>query len=98
MFVHVVAKHADEPTALEGLDAKTIPHPTDSHPPLSIRLAALKTSLAEVGPDALNVSPEPASSTMIDKLEELEMQLSVVQQLLLTPEEQRAPSSPGQSN
>jgi hypothetical protein len=43
--------------------------------------------LAEVGPDALNVSPDPASSAVIDKLEELEVQLSVVQQLLLNPEQ-----------
>lgn len=86
VFAYLVETNA-EPKALEGLDAKVIPHPTDSHPPLSARLAALKTTLAEVGPDALNVSPDPASSSVIDKLEELEMQLSLVQQLLLNPEQ-----------
>jgi Zn-dependent protease with chaperone function len=84
VFVSMVANNADV-KALEGLDAKTIPHPTDSHPPLSVRLAALKTTLAEVGPDALNISPEPASSEVIDNLELLEMRLSAVQQLLLNP-------------
>ncbi len=87
VFVYMVTNSA-EPKALEGLDSKTIPHPTDSHPPLSVRLAALNTTLAEVGPDALNVSPETPSSTVIDKLEELEMQLSAVQQLLLNPDQQ----------
>ena len=61
VFAYMVANNA-EPKALEGLDAKTIPHPTDSHPPLSTRLGALKRSLADVGSDALNTSPEPASS------------------------------------
>ena len=88
VFVYMVANNA-EPKTLEGLDAKIIPHPTDSHPPLSVRLAALNTSLAEVGTDALNISPEPPSSSKIDKLEHLEMQLSMVQQLLLNPDQQR---------
>jgi len=86
VFVFVVANNADL-KALEGLDANIIPHPTDSHPPLSVRLAALKTTLAEVGPAALNISPEPASSELIDNLEELEIRLSAVQQLLLNPEQ-----------
>lgn len=98
VFVFMVANNADL-KALEGLDANIIPHPTDSHPPLSVRLAALKTTLAEVGPDALNISPEPASSDLIDNLEELEMRLSAVQQLLLNPEQRerflnQSPSTP----
>jgi Zn-dependent protease with chaperone function len=97
VFVYMVANNA-EPIALEGLDAKIIPHPTDSHPPLSVRLAALKTTLAEVGPDALNVSPDPASSAVIDKLEELEMQLSVVQQLLLNPDQRQRFLEPSADN
>ena len=48
IFFLMVANHA-EPRALEGLDAKTIPHPTDTHPPLSVRLAALNTSLTDSG-------------------------------------------------
>jgi Zn-dependent protease with chaperone function len=86
VFLFMVANNAD-PKALEGLDAKTIPHPTDSHPPLSVRLAALKTPLADVRTDALNVSPEPACSALIDNLEDLEMRLSAVQQLLMNPEQ-----------
>ncbi len=97
VFVYMVANNA-EPKALEGLDARTIPHPTDSHPPLSVRLGALKTTLAEVGPDALNISPDPASSAVIDKLEELEMQLSVVQQLLLNPDQRRRFLEPSADN
>jgi Zn-dependent protease with chaperone function len=88
VFVYMVANNADA-NVLEGLDSKAIPHPTDSHPPLSVRLAALKTSLTDRGPEALHVSPEPASSTVIDKLEELEMRLSLVQQLFLNPDQRR---------
>jgi hypothetical protein len=88
VFAYMVANSA-EPKALEGFDSKTIPHPTDSHPPLSVRLAALKTTLSNVGAEALNVSPEMPSSSVIDKLDELEMQLSAVQQLLLNPDQQK---------
>ena len=85
VFVFMVANNANV-KALEDLDAKTIPHPTDSHPPLSVRLTALKTTLAEVGPDALKIYPEPASSALIDNLEELERVLSFGHQMLLNPE------------
>ncbi len=86
VFVYIAANSADL-KALEGLDSITIPHPTDSHPPLSVRLTALNKTLAEVGPDALNVTPEPASSAVIDNLEILERRLSAVQQMLLNPEQ-----------
>jgi Zn-dependent protease with chaperone function len=84
VFAYVVEKNA-EPDALQGLDTNTISHPTDSHPPLSARLAALRITLAEVGPDALKICPMPASSTVIDGLEELEVRLSTVEQSLVFP-------------
>jgi Zn-dependent protease with chaperone function len=84
VFALMVSNHADR-KALEGLDAIKIPHPTDSHPPLSIRLSALKTSLAEIAPTALQVDPEPPASSVIDHLEELEYQLTAIQQAMLNP-------------
>jgi len=87
IFLYMVANSA-EPQAFDGLDAKRIPHPTDSHPPLSVRLAALKKALPEIQPEALNISPEPPSSSVIDKLDDLEVELSMVQQLLLNPKQQ----------
>ena len=85
-FALTVATHA-EPNALDGLDAKLIPHPTDSHPPLSIRLAALGKNLIEIRSDALSLSPSPSSNEVIDNCEELEVQLTMVEQALLCPEQ-----------
>jgi Zn-dependent protease with chaperone function len=86
VFALTVAAQA-QPNALDGLDEKTIPHPTDSHPPLSIRLAALGKQLSEIRSDALNLPPHPSSNEIIDNCEELEVQLSNVEQALLCPEQ-----------
>jgi hypothetical protein len=73
-----------EPKDLDGLDARTIPHPTDSHPPLSVRLDALGQNLTGIRSSALNVSPMPTAHEIIDNCKDLEGQLSVVEQALLT--------------
>lgn len=70
---------------LNGLDSKNDPHPTDTHPPLSVRLAALNLTLEDVRNEALNISPEHPASSLIDNLEGLEMRLSAFQQLLINP-------------
>jgi len=58
-----LARAAAKPSAMVDLDTREIPHPTDSHPPLSVRLEGLGVSLADVTSDALVVdSAEPASS------------------------------------
>jgi hypothetical protein len=93
VFALTVANSAD-PAAFDGLDAKVIPHPTDSHPPLSIRLAALKKSLPEIRPNALKLSPEQPAHAAIDHCEELEMQLSIVEQALLVPNQNTRVQSP----
>lgn len=74
-----------EPKSLEGLDTKTIPHPTDSHPPLSVRLTALGQSLAGIRSGALNVSPSPSAHEVIDNCDELENRLSIFEQALICP-------------
>ena len=84
IFAYMVSNHADS-KALEGLDSRKIPHPTDSHPPLSVRLSVLGTTLSEIAPTALQVSPEPPASSTIDHLEELEWQLTEFQRSLLNP-------------
>jgi hypothetical protein len=87
VYAVTVAQFAGS-NALDGLDAKTIPHPTDSHPPLSIRLAALGASLSDIRSDASKLSPKPSSNEMIDNWQYLEGQLSMVEQALLV---QKAP-------
>ncbi len=79
----LTVSQCSEPNALDGLDAKTIPHPTDSHPPLSIRLAALGRNLLDIRLDGLNLSPRPSSNEIIDNCEKLEEQLSLMEQSLL---------------
>jgi Zn-dependent protease with chaperone function len=83
LYAITVAQCA-EPKSLDGLDARTIPHPTDSHPPLSVRLDALGQSLTGIRSSALNVSPIPPAHEVIDNCNDLEGQLSMVEQALVT--------------
>ncbi len=85
LYAMTVAQCA-EPRSLDGLDAKTIPHPTDSHPPLSIRLDALGQSLFAIRSGALNVSPNPSAHEVIDNCDDLEGRLSLIEQALVGPE------------
>jgi Zn-dependent protease with chaperone function len=86
VYAATVASHAG-PAVLSGLDSKIIPHPTDTHPPLSARLAALRHRLADIQATALNVTPNSSASTVIDNVEELEALLSYVEQELRAPSE-----------
>jgi Zn-dependent protease with chaperone function len=63
-FVGLVRSSAG-PSSLDGLDGREIPHPTDSHPPLSQRLEALGLSVADVASDALAIAPEPAADVVV---------------------------------
>ncbi len=84
LYAITVAECA-EPKSLEGLDTKTIPHPTDSHPPLSVRLSALGQSLPGIRSGALNVSPSPSAHEVIDNCDELESRLTIFEQALICP-------------
>jgi hypothetical protein len=92
VFVFMVA-NAAEPDALKDLGAKVIPHPTDSHPPLNVRLEALGSSIAAVADKALEIGPSEPASSIIDNLEDLEVELSLVQQYIVGPKEQQSPDS-----
>ena len=86
VYAATVASHAG-PAVLSGLDSKIIPHPTDTHPPLSARLAALRHRLTDIQATALIVTPNSPASTVIDNFEELEVLLSYVEQELRVPSE-----------
>lgn len=64
------------PASLEHLDDRPIVHPTDSHPPLTDRLAALHLDPANVGTAALDVSPTSPGADLFDGLDELEIGLT----------------------
>ena len=61
--------------ALDNL-AESLPHPTDSHPPLSDRLAAVGVSLESVAAAALLTDPQPAAVELIPDAETLERDLT----------------------
>ena len=84
-FAFMAKTRIEEGTSLDGLDATTIPHPTDSHPPLNVRLAALGKSLSDLRADALNVTPDVRSSTVIDNYQAIECDLSQVERAILGP-------------
>jgi Zn-dependent protease with chaperone function len=81
-YAEAVGKNA-APVALEGIAEEHLSHPTDSHPPLSVRLESLKLGLNDVAADALAVTPaEPAIGEVSDA-EKHEEEISEAYQLLL---------------
>jgi Zn-dependent protease with chaperone function len=75
--------------AFDGLDERVIPHPTDSHPPLSVRLAALGQNLYDIQPQLFNLSPNPSSNEVIDNYLELESDLTSIEHALICPDYER---------
>jgi len=72
-----------EPKALEGIADTHTNHPTDSHPPLSLRLQSLKTAINEVSAAALSVAPPEAAISYIPNYEKKEEEISQTYQVLL---------------
>lgn len=88
-FVNASSTYADavaeaaQPEALTDLrDARTT-HPTDSHPPLGLRLDALGVTLDDVADASLAVSPADAAITLLAEPERLEEEISGVFHLIL---------------
>jgi Zn-dependent protease with chaperone function len=82
LFADVVASNAS-PDHLVGLDERRLAHPTDSHPPLAVRLEHLGTSLADVSARALEVAPLDPALALVEGSEALERELGAAAQLLL---------------
>jgi Zn-dependent protease with chaperone function len=70
------ARRVAVPSTLAGLDRQRLPHPTDSHPPLSQRLRALGVALEDVTAAALAVAPEPSALTLCPDAECIERELT----------------------
>jgi len=68
LFVDL-ARHAAVPSALARAGKRDIPHPTDSHPPVAQRLAALGLSSSDLVDAALRVDPSPAADGILDHRE-----------------------------
>ena len=78
-----VVQDVAKPSALEGLDAHRLPHPTDSHPPLSQRLEALGLTVQDLANPALQTSPEIPPITLIPGYEDTEKELTGFEHALL---------------
>lgn len=75
-------------TDLAVLDTAAIAHPTDSHPPLSARLAALKVSAGEATRNALETAPAEPGAQLFDHAEALEEALTEILVAAIAPEAQ----------
>ncbi|WP_448592708.1 M48 family metallopeptidase [Thermoflexus hugenholtzii] len=82
-YADLVLQNA-RPEALQGIANGRLAHPTDSHPPLAVRLQSLQIGLDDVATDALAVRPPQAAITLISNAEKLEEEISQVYYLLLT--------------
>ena len=71
------------PDVLVGLAERHLSHPTDSHPPLSVRLESLGIDLPSVSDAALNVIPADPAVELVSGFEEHEQEISEAYQLLL---------------
>lgn len=81
-FASVVSDIAG-PSLFEGIAESRVTHPTDSHPPLAVRLEALQTSINGVSDDALNVNPAEPAIFWVDSYERMEEELSSAYQVVL---------------
>jgi Zn-dependent protease with chaperone function len=74
-----VAIDSATPDILTNLDSVKTPHPTDTHPPLSVRLHSLNTNVESIAPHALLVKHDNPSSNLFDDLHHLETEISALQ-------------------
>ena len=89
MFVNASKTYADVVTdnvsldSLEGLADRELSHPTDSHPPLGVRLEALRLRIQDVSSAALAVSPTDPAIALLPNPEATEEEISAAYQAIL---------------
>lgn len=81
-YINLILAHAN-PDVLKGLEETHLSHPTDSHPPLKIRLKSLGVSMKHVVTDALNVNPMSPAIKLLRNPERLEEEISSRYQVIL---------------
>lgn len=69
--------------ALSKVLGAQIPHPTDSHPPLGVRLESLKVTIEDISSVALNVNPDDPAFAVIEGAEKIEEEVSTAYQVIL---------------
>ena len=78
-----LASGAADAKILDDIAGRSLSHPTDSHPPLGIRLDSLGIGLSDVSTDALAVNPASPAIEMISEYETMEQDISAAFQALL---------------
>ncbi len=78
-----LAQKIANPDLFKSLNDTCTSHPTDSHPPLSIRLTNLGIKIADVQASALNFDSVESGINLFNEAEKIENQISVFQSLLL---------------
>ena len=81
-FAGVIQENADA-GKLEGIADTHTSHPTDSHPPLAVRLQSLNMSLESVETSALKVNPDDPAIGLISNVEKFEEEISDAYQEIL---------------
>lgn len=81
-YAEAVASSA-KPDALAGITDARLSHPTDSHPPLGIRLGSLRVTLDQVSMASLAVSPADPAIDLIPEPERREEEISGAYQAIL---------------
>ena len=69
-----------------GIGEAHLSHPTDSHPPLAIRLDALKTNIKDLSVAALSIRPTAAAIELFPDVEKVEESISGAYQRILARE------------
>jgi hypothetical protein len=82
LFANVVADNT-VPERLAGLGAQSLSHPTDSLPPLDVRLAALGVDLPDVAVAALATRPAVPAASLLEHPAALERDLSAAEHRVL---------------
>jgi Zn-dependent protease with chaperone function len=88
-FVNASKTYADavassaKPDALTGITDSRLTHPTDSHPPLGVRLGSLRVTLDQVSVASLAVSPADPAIDLIPEFERREEEISGTYQAIL---------------
>lgn len=78
--------------SFDGLADSSLPHPTDTHPPLGVRLSALMESVGSLEADARQASPHPPANELLGDYNTLEQELSDVENVLVNQRISLAPA------
>lgn len=79
----VAGRAAASAESLKDLDGHRLPHPTDSHPPLGVRLDSLGLTVSAVQDAALAVKPALPAIALVDGFAKLEEEISLIEQRLM---------------